>query len=96
MDKLGWEVTDDCNVMLKCKVRGKEKNKYNVQRSTLSYCCLDAEGRKELKTVFGFVFPTAYLVEETESTQANHAGVTVDSRRLRQNSFLSSKKQLKN
>lgn len=49
MDKLGWEVTDDCNVMLQCKVRGKENIECNVQ-STLAYHYLDGEGGKGLKT----------------------------------------------
>lgn len=49
MDKLGWEVTDECNVMLKCKVRGKESTEYNVQ-STLTYHYLDGEDGKGLKT----------------------------------------------
>lgn len=61
MDKLGWEVTDDCNVMLKCKVRAKEKTKCNIQRSTLSYCCLDAEGGKGLKTSLWFCTPNCVL-----------------------------------
>jgi len=44
VDKLGWEVTDDCNVMLKCKVRGKENTEYNVQ-STLTYHYLVRVGK---------------------------------------------------
>lgn len=34
MDQLGWEVTDECNVMLKCKVRGKENTRYRIPRNT--------------------------------------------------------------
>uniref|UniRef100_A0A669P1Q1 Myomesin 1 n=1 Tax=Phasianus colchicus TaxID=9054 RepID=A0A669P1Q1_PHACC len=46
---LGWEVTDDCNVMLKCKVRGKESTKCSIPRNTLINICLDALSATDLK-----------------------------------------------
>lgn len=41
VEQLGWEVTDECNVMLKCKVRGKENTKCSIPRNTLINICLD-------------------------------------------------------
>lgn len=73
MDKLGWEVTDECNVMLKCKVRGKANPEYNVQ-STLAYHDLDGEHGKGLKT-FPFVLPVACWTV-TEPLEVNPAEAT--------------------